>query len=130
MINFKKVLMKNFTKKVLLVDASEEQRFLMSSFLENKGYEVYPTNCGKAAFELIKAQLFDVVITDLKMPHGDGYWLIHQIRNSKFSKTPILLISEQVEVTLEEAKFYGATNFLHKPFSPKIFLNLLYSSLN
>lgn len=110
---------------VLIVDDSEDYRRILSSFLEEEGYQVTLAACGEDAFDLLRTQIVDLVITDLQMPDGDGFWLIHKIRTSIYSHLPVLLVSGHPEMTTEKARARGATSFLPKPYTPECFLSLL-----
>jgi len=66
--------------RVLLVDDHPSNRLLLWQQLVFLGHTVQEAEDGQQAFELIKAQAFDVVITDCSMPVMDGYELTRLIR--------------------------------------------------
>jgi two-component system alkaline phosphatase synthesis response regulator PhoP len=99
--------------KILLVDDHKLGLAARRSVLEELGHTVVTAANGQAAYELAKAEFFDLVITDWKMPKMDGLELIRQLRDEEYV-TPIILISGFAEgVGLTEAKT-GADVILQK----------------
>ncbi len=67
-------------KRILIVDDEPNIRESLKIILSKKGYEVETAFDGVNALEKFKASAFDVVITDIVMPHEDGMGLILQIQ--------------------------------------------------
>lgn len=64
---------------------------------------------------------FDLVITDLEMPDGDGMWLMKRIALLK-DPPPVILVSGNISLSEEEARNGGATAFFRKPYCISDFL--------
>ena len=62
--------MKN--KKILIAEDDELSRSNLTELLNAEGYEVKAVENGKQAMDAFVEDKFDLVITDLKMPQGDG----------------------------------------------------------
>ena len=58
--------------KVLLVDDDASLLKLLAIRIESKGYEVTTCDNGLAALQILKNQVFDAVLTDLRMDEMDG----------------------------------------------------------
>ena len=86
--------------------------------LEEEGYEVEVALSGQEAFEKMKESLFDIVITDLKMPTIDGIDVLKYIRK-EFPDTIVIMITgfSTVETAVEAMKL-GAFDYIPKPFTP------------
>jgi PAS domain S-box-containing protein len=65
---------------VLVVDDEEDARELISTILEQRGAKVMTVPSAVAALEALPRLQPDVIISDIEMPHEDGYTLIKKIR--------------------------------------------------
>ncbi len=92
---------KNAVKHILLADDNSIQLKLVRMQLINAGFEVTTATDGKSALDCVEKNLFDAVISDVLMPHLDGFELCLEIRrNPKTAHIPVILISSNY---LEEA---------------------------
>ncbi len=64
---------------ILIVDDEKPSREGLRSALE-ENYDIYVAEDSKSALELLRAEKFDVVLTDLRMPGDDGLKLIQQAK--------------------------------------------------
>ncbi len=97
-------------KKILLVDDSEVICEIIKMNLENEGYKVDIAFDGEEALDLIKKNLYDLVVADLVMPKVDGWQLCHHLKAGS-RKIPIIAIS-----MLDEVEDDDFDAFLLKPF--------------
>jgi chemotaxis protein histidine kinase CheA len=81
--------------QVLAVDDSLAIRTMMRKMLEGAGYKVILANDGAAALSAFETAPddFDLVITDLEMPHLDGVGLTEGIRGSRRPHTPVVMVT-------------------------------------
>jgi two-component system chemotaxis response regulator CheY len=104
-------------KKILIVDDSPSVLAILEDMLNDLGYDVTASNNGKQACQLLEANRFDLIITDLTMPVMDGIVFVQtakQMANCKF--VPIVMLSsEEDAVKIAEAKRVGISTFLRKP---------------
>jgi DNA-binding NtrC family response regulator len=86
--------------------------------LDEEGYEVEIALSGLEAFEKIKENVFDIVMTDLKMPTIDGMDVLKYIRK-EYPDTIVIMITgfSTVETAVEAMKL-GAFDYIPKPFTP------------
>lgn len=107
--------------KILLAEDDVLTRKSLTYFLEAKKYDVVHATDGEAAFDLLKDNSFDLIITDLNMPKIGGMELIHIIRNELSLETPVIVLTASgVEQTELDAFAIGASEFISKPFSPSV----------
>ena len=104
--------------KILVVDDDPVLRQKIVSNLRNHRYLVVGAENGSEAWELFKAGHFDLVITDIQMPFGDGLWLLTKIK-TEGPVVPVIMMTGGSRVTREEAHALGAAELLSKPFSIK-----------
>ncbi len=100
---------------MLLVDDEEGLLITLEANLELEGFEVATANSAKRALELLEAQTFDVVFTDIRMPGMSGVELFGEIRR-RFPSLPVILTTAfTVESVIRDALREGAFAMLPKP---------------
>ncbi len=68
------------TPRVLVVDDEQQLRAILSDALTHWGYEATAVSTGQEALDLLKNQLFDVALVDIRMPGMDGLTLLEAIK--------------------------------------------------
>ncbi|MBW2340086.1 MAG: response regulator [Deltaproteobacteria bacterium] len=79
-------------KKVLLVEGAETDRSLMVERFNRLGYEVSAVGDGLRAFEKVARDHYDLVMTELNLPHMSGIDLLKKIREVNES-LPVIFVS-------------------------------------
>ena len=80
--------------RVLLVDDALTTRTLFKSILEEAGYDVLPAVDGRNAWEVLKDNEVDLVVSDVDMPHMDGFQLTRAIRGTaQYKNLPVVLVT-------------------------------------
>ena len=104
-------------EKILIVDDSPDMLEVMRRQLTDLGYHVSQAGNVPDAVDLLKANLPDLLITDLKMPGVDGLQLV-KFAAQHFPKLPLLVITgyPTVENAVDAVKS-GALDYLVKPFT-------------
>jgi DNA-binding NtrC family response regulator len=86
--------------------------------LEEEGYEVETALSGREAFEKMRQNPFDIVITDLKMPGIDGMEVLRTFRRDYPDAIIIMITGFSTVETAVEAMKLGAFDYIPKPFTP------------
>ena len=68
--------------RILVVDDEKIKRVTLADDLIGEGHEVVTAADGQQAAELLDREVFDVVITDLKMPRLDGLELLKRLKSN------------------------------------------------
>lgn len=107
--------MKNL--KVLVVDDSKTISMLLKQQLEEFNYEVTIADCGDEALNVLARDVFDVVITDLRMPGKlDGIQLLEIVKEN-YEHIEVLIITGHASVeTAIGALRKGALDYIMKPY--------------
>ena len=105
---------------ILVADDEESIRHLLCTWLTNRGHKVVAVSNAQDATQCLREQRFNLVITDVVMPDGDGFELIGAFRKAQ-AETRILAISGggrflQGNDCLKIALGLGAHAVLMKPF--------------
>lgn len=110
--------------KVMIVEDNLSMRTIISTVLRSLGFSNQGfAEDGHVAFRLIPEYAPDLIVTDIKMPNGDGLDFIRAVRNKfpePFNSTPILVITAHAtERDVRESLASGIDQFLTKPLAPK-----------
>ncbi|MFN6559074.1 MAG: response regulator [Nostoc sp. ChiSLP01] len=103
--------------KILVVDDSPDNVFLIKTILEEEGYTISTAENGISALAQLQASPCDLVLLDLMMPGMDGYEVTKHIRGDmKLSQyIPILLITAHDAPNVAHGLDLGADDFIRKP---------------
>jgi DNA-binding response OmpR family regulator len=117
--------------KILIIDDEESILELYLDFLEDQPYKIKTTNSAQNAWQLIDKNIYNLVITDICMPHLDGEEFIKIIRKNKnHLGTPIIIASGEINNTHKSlARVQRNIICLTKPFERTELINLILSSL-
>lgn len=93
-------------------------------------FNIVKTENGLQAFEYVKNNEVDVVVSDIMMPVMNGYELCELLKgNSAFSHIPFIMLTAKNSIQSKiEGLEYGADAYIEKPFSPS-FLQAQITSL-
>lgn len=104
-------------KKIYLVDDEKNIREIMTTFLENDGYDVRAFADGYSIRQAFDAQIPDLLILDIMMPGEDGLSLCSYFR--KKSTVPIIIVSaKDTPMDRVTGITLGSDDYLTKPFLP------------
>jgi len=76
----------------------------------------YQASNGKDALEIIKINKVDLVISDIRMPNGDGVELLCNIKDQNVCKPIVILMSGFTETSVKDLYQMGADAYFSKPF--------------
>ena len=105
---------------ILLVDDNEDNRNLLSLYLQNTPFTFKTAHNGKEAVRMFKSASFDLICMDIEMPVMDGYEATRQIRQweqeEKLAATPIIALTAHAFVRFKKKCMKaGCSDYLTKP---------------
>jgi CheY-like chemotaxis protein len=104
-------------RKILLVEDDYMNQRYIGALLENMGYDTEVCTDGQEAFEKIKHNSYDLVITDLNVPGLSGIELTKEIRAAYSTELPVIGISGHAEQSrIKQCLDIGMNDYLIKPF--------------
>lgn len=101
---------------VLVVDDDDDLREVVAQDFASKGYEVRTAASGDEAFRLVQQAPVDLVLSDLRMPSGDGIDLLKQIVALDAPRPAVILMTGFADLNSEQARALGAAALVGKPF--------------
>lgn len=113
-------------KKILIVDDDAKNLKLVKDILGANGYATFEAVNGKEAIELAVKQIPDSIIMDIQMPVMDGLSALKILKTRDDTKhIPIIVVTAQsMKGDKESVLLSGADDYLSKPISVKILLEL------
>lgn len=114
--------MSNEDKHILVAEDNAALASVVRFNLERAGFQVTVAHNGRAAWEAVQDETFDLVITDQQMPEMTGCEFCAKFRSvDRFRDTPVIMLTAkgmELELPKLKAELGIAATFL-KPFSPR-----------
>ena len=102
------------------------------TLLGNFGHRLLEANDGVEALELARAELPDLIITDILMPHMDGFTLVRRLRAEPLLvAVPVIFHTDNYDVSEIHrlARASGVQHILRKPAEPQEILRAVHEAL-
>ena len=110
--------------KVLVAEDIALNQLLMSTLLDDFGFECDIASNGTIAVEKLKTNSYDIILMDLQMPEMNGFEATEYIRNKMNSDIPIIALTADVTtVDLAKCKSVGMNDYIAKPVDEKLLYN-------
>jgi class 3 adenylate cyclase len=109
--------------RVLVVDDTPDNLFLMSALLEDR-YDVVTAESGAQALEAVRASPPELILLDIMMPGMDGYEVMRRLRKEPATADiPVIFLTALTSPEEEQHGLdLGAADYITKPISPPIVL--------
>ena len=111
--------------KILVIEDNEQNIYLMTYILENRGYEVIPARDGLEGIKLAKKTVPSLILLDIQLPEMDGYSVARELKaDQAFDGVPIVAVTSYAmpgdrELCLES----GCSGYIEKPINPDTFMD-------
>ncbi len=102
--------------KILIAEDEKGMRDVLEIFLQEEGYDTFIAKDGKEALEMLEQDIFDVVITDVKMPRADGFEVLKKTKEISPHTVVIMITAFGTAEAAFEAIKLGAYDYIEKPF--------------
>jgi CheY-like chemotaxis protein len=101
--------------RILFVEDHSESRRIIANLLNRSGYNVSVADCAGTALEMLNAQMFDVIVSDIGLPDGSGYALIMLAKQRQASIVAVALTGFSAEQDIRFCREMGFDFYLTKP---------------
>ena len=110
-------------RRILLIEDNEQNRYLATFLLEQRGHDVTHAYAGPAGIELASCNPPDIILLDIQLPEMDGYAVARALRRiPALRDTPIMAVtSYAMPGDREKALEAGCTGYMEKPIDPETF---------
>jgi PleD family two-component response regulator len=109
-------------KKILIIEDDPLTSRLIKHYLKDLKVEIAAFSEAEGGLDYIKFNLPDLILLDLMLPGIDGFQFLNEVKKIKpDQKIPIIIMSSiSGEKEILKALELGATDYITKPFSPRI----------
>lgn len=108
-------------KSILIVEDELRIRFLLRDYLMKEDFNVFEASNGEEGLFVFSSEKIDLVLLDIMMPIMDGLTMLEKLR--AVSTVPVILLTAKSEEEDKlEGYYYGADDYMTKPFSPKVLI--------
>jgi two-component system chemotaxis response regulator CheY len=119
---------------ILVVDDSSLTRRAIIRIINMIGLDtnqIFEAENGKEALKTLKEQNIDLVLADLNMPEMGGIEMIYHMRGDEATRDiPVVVVSTESSTTVIEGLLAdGAKDYLHKPFTPEQFREVIIQTV-
>ena len=101
---------------ILDIDDEKSLREFLTIMLENEGYEVVSADSGQKAVALIEKNVFDLVITDIRMRQSNGIDVLKVVKQVGPQTRVVMMTAYASAETTVEAMKIGAYDYISRPF--------------
>lgn len=113
------------SSKILVIDDDTAFCVMLKTFLQKKGFEVINAFNSQEAELEIRKQIFDIVLTDLRLPDGDGLQILKLVKETSL-ETQVILMTGYTDIkTAVNAIKMGAFDYVGKPINPDEILHTI-----
>ncbi|EOI5010721.1 two-component system response regulator DccR, partial [Campylobacter jejuni] len=102
--------------KILLLEDDLSLSEIIEEFLNDEGYEVFLCDNAQEALDMAYERYFDLWILDVKVPLGDGFSLLKELRKSGKQTPAIFMTSLNTTNDLKQGFDAGCDDYIKKPF--------------
>ncbi|MGV7223812.1 MAG: response regulator [Nitrospinales bacterium] len=103
--------------KILLVDDDEWIRDSLRLFFEAEGCNLLTFETAEEGMEAVKQQVYDIVISDYKLPGMDGLEFLRRVKEKQPNAFEILITAYANCEIVKEADEIGVKDIIPKPFT-------------
>jgi len=123
--------MKNIDR-ILIADDDPQMLDLLSTILEEEGFEVIKTENGEEAVRASLKELPSLILLDIHMPKMDGLQACKTIKeNPATMSIPVVMITVEGSLSeIRQAMGYGAKSYITKPSTKEEILGVVKSILS
>lgn len=114
---------------ILVVDDDKTLREAIAFDFKRKGFNVLVAGSGSTAFEIVKTTKVHLVISDIRMPDGDGLSLLDKIRDFDPSIPQVIFVTGFADTTEANCIARGAKKMISKPFDRKYLMATVFEVL-
>ena len=101
--------------KILVIDDDHSIRKTLTSYLKKQSYEVLSADNGISGIEIVKNEIPDLVITDIRMPGADGFEVLKKVKEIDPHIHVIIITAFDDMHSTVKAMQQGAYDYIEKP---------------
>ena len=117
--------------RILIIEDNEQNLYMLTFLLEERGHEVIPAMSGPLGLELAAKVNPDLILLDIQLPGMDGYAVAESLKgNPELNSIPVVAVTSYAMVgDREKVLAAGAEGYIEKPINPDTFVEEVESFL-
>jgi len=104
------------TARILIIDDDENIRKVLTTILEDEGYDVESVDTAKKAIERTRRKFYNLALIDIRLPDMEGIELLTRMKNTTPKMRKIIITGYPTLQNAVEAVNRGADAYILKPF--------------
>ena len=104
------------TTRILIIDDDENIRKVLTTILEDEGYDVESVDTAKKAIERTRRKFYNLALIDIRLPDMEGIELLTKMKNTTPKIRKIIITGYPTLQNAVEAVNRGADAYIMKPF--------------
>ena len=118
------------SKKILIVDDDVAFGVMLKTWFQKNDWETHLASTLEKALQNAKTSQYDLILSDLRLPDGDGIMFLTYLREKKIT-TPFIVMTGYADVqTAVDAIKLGAFDYLKKPIIPEVLQQKIELAMN
>jgi CheY-like chemotaxis protein len=119
-------------RNILLIEDNEQNRYLATFLLEQRGYRIVSAPDGPSGIALARSDTPDLILLDIQLPLMDGYEVARELRTLQtLQGIPIIAVtSYAMPGDRERCLAAGCDGYIEKPINPETFVTEIERFLN
>lgn len=110
------------TTNILIAEDDINLSTVLVDYLQSKGYMAKAVTNGQDAWEMLSKQHFDMLLTDISMPKGNGWQLLKNLRDSQNDIPVIIITAKSDREDIIKGYQLGCDDYMTKPYSMDILI--------
>ena len=117
------------TTRILIVDDDENIRKVLTTILEDEGYDVESVDTAKKAIERTRRKFYNLALIDIRLPDMEGIELLTKMKNATPKIRKLIITGYPTLQNAVEAVNRGADAYIMKPFDMEKVLEAMKDQL-
>src|SRR4030066_434728 len=113
---FTRIIGKSMKPSILIVDDDDVMRETLSDALRRSGYEIFLESSGNGSLSVIKKNVIDLILLDMRLPDEGGLEVLKKIKEFDTEILVIIMTAYSDVKTAVSAMKSGAYHYINKPF--------------
>ena len=115
---------------ILIVEDDVAFATMLKTVFDKRKYKVDTSFSAAEAFKQMKASLFEVILTDVRLPDSDGLEVLFEVK-SNYPTAQVIVMTNYAEINMAvKAMKNGAFDYVSKPFRPEAILQTIENALD
>ena len=117
--------------RVLVVDDNRINRLKLIRALDKENYDTSEASGGQEALEMLRSQVFHLVLLDILMPDVDGFQVLEKMQSDQqLKEIPVIMVSAvEDQEDVDRCLAMGAVDYICKPFDEQVLKDRIRTNL-